>query len=489
MQGREEHPAEFYDPDIATEPEQVGFLRRIARGVINKVFPYQLEPYDPGQYVDLDQSAMDAEAADKQTSQPEPSPLLALSLAPDGSFHIKGPNMPDQPLHTALNSQRLFLRLATVYIPNGEGQFTVGELAKRSNYSYGTIRYLANQLDFLPSEIVTMLPTSAGLQLKFGNLALSSMVPEESDEYSKLKQKPRHGERQTANEINRGKTDLTTQDHAIINAENQQFYLPLQSAEAIMAGRVIESLSLWQQPNPQSADIARLVWLRMTTTERAIFQPNKRDVLLSEGAAFIEIPVLNILRRLTNRLMLTLEPRGDRFTIIAKGFTIEYHDQALSEETIAGNPELRPILPPTEVTENLSAAKQREYSGLARLYMQRARRREPLEDEEALSMLDFIMSSAGHWAIRENCGRKGVFNDPGKAIHIMHKYLRRNFHGYSPAYRDRLISGNRSVRRRGTSGGVRQVSGRLPQDSKWVLGNGIRELFNEASQPDDSSNQ
>jgi hypothetical protein len=303
--------------------------------------------------------------------------------------------------------------------------------------------------------------------------------------------------KQTPEQIDANKIDLTAQAHALISisrvnsgGDKEHFYLPLHSPAAMMAARVVEAIKQLRAIGAKqvpSSEVAEHVWQRMTLAERQIFVADEETALLSNASFHIEIPVIRVLRRLTHKLMLTHEPRDDRFTLLKTELSIHYSEQPLSEETAARLGNLRPITPPEQIVDAPTAAQQAVYKDLTRAYMRQAKNRAPIEDQNALDMLDLIMSPHGHWAIKAVAGEQGLFKTYDGAMYAMHTYLRVHFHGYGPAYRSRLISGNRRVRRSRQAGGVRQVGGLIPKDSNWVLGQGMQEFFGDTALPAEES--
>lgn len=488
---------EYERNEVHPHPDSVprmGFLRRFARSVLDRLTPPS--PYDPSKYNELLDNAEDAayEAEETQVAD-EPdvvestldAPPLTVTLNAEGSFFVtNGESESIGPLTTRYDSPKLFRELAALYIPFGEGDHSIDEIAAQTNYKLSTVSHIAARLSGLfPPEVISISGTSEEKRIHFGNLALATLL-EGQGVHEPTEEDPH---KETPEQINEGKIDLTTQAHAIITTlSKEQFYLPLHTPAAMMAARVVEAIKHLRaidtekdipKKDVRSSEIAEYVWKGMTFAERQLFVASEETALLSNASEEIEVPVIRVLRRLTNRLMLTHEPRNDRFTLLNTELLIEYSDQPLSEAQAAKRGNLRPILAPEQAVDEPHRAKQAEYKALARIYMRQAKSRTPLVDQDAIDMLDFLMSPSGHWAVKAVAGEEGLFKTYDGAMYAMHTYLRVRFHGYGPARRSRLISGNRRIRRSGRTGGVRQVGGAIPKDSNWTLGQGMQELFGE----------
>lgn len=455
------------------------FLRRLGRGFIQKVFPYQIRPYHAPE---TDPSAPDVATLGLETQPPveseeaSDSPIV-IALSQDGtSLHFLGNDNRARFESTAPHGLKtLFPRFSKMYLAVGEGEFSSAKVAQAAGYQPGTVTDTVWKLgESLPPEAFSYQRAAEGpgLQLFFGNIALACIWDATSEGISAVQNK----NRQKAAEIDRDKIELGFYDHALIRRGDASYYLALHSPEALIAARVLEALSGLREDQANSARVAEAVWEKMTVAERLPFAQTRRNALLDNGSIYVEEQVLLVLRRLTNQLLLTLEPRGDRFTLMTKGLSIAYQEDPISQEFMESNPTLRPILPPHEKElMKLEPGKRTELIQLAKLYVTRTRNQIEIEDTDAIAMLDFIMSSAGRWAINQISGTPEGYGRPATALRAMHRYLRRTLRGaYGSAYRNRLITGNRMVRGRGVA---RQVSGGLPSETKWGLGRTMNEVL------------
>jgi|GEM_PF-5108055 len=528
-----------YNPNAELTPKAPSRLKRIGRAILRTVFPFKVTEYQPPQTMEFENLVViDERPIDTQTPPQNAEPGPAVFIEPQPEPHIEWPvSEPEElpqfelqpaiiptvettvvaiardgnslhfiddtnqskvdPVTTESSTTTLFNRFAKMYMAAGEGGFTCEEVADQSGYQKATVLNYARKLnEVMPPEVFRMGRDSRGeMQLQFGKIAIASLLTDtdhslSGDIYLRAMQE----REQRAAEIDRGKQDLTVHDHAIIHKGDAVFYMALHSDEAILAARVIEAISTMHGYKIPSHEVAMQAWQNMTVAERLGYVKSS-DRALSDSrdeGLRLEDGTIRVLRRLTNTLMLTLEPRSDRFTLMTEGLSVAYKEEPVSSEFIQEHPTLRPIFPPGSKDANaLTEEEKAALATTAKINVHLTRSKTQLSNKDALDMLDFIMSPGGRQAINEISGTPDGYARSATALRAMHRHIKKWLGpAYAGAYRQRLINGNRVML---SSGRVKQVGGRLRSDStRWTLGRSMNEAVDhtikdinvEPAQPD-----
>lgn len=465
---------EHQPPSFSSEPpppSDPGRWRGLGRKLLRAVFPYKIEPYAPVS----DSPQLPVIEPETPFPKPKPAPKPRVLGEPSeqstiitvveefNALHFTDPTA--NLVHPAATGGRLKVTklhsfFTKMYLASGAGEHAGNDIAARLNVQESTIRKSAGQLmRFLPPSMFDY-DDSAGspLRLWFGDLSFATRKPSEEE----------------ISQLDKEKVNIRDCDHAIIATRHSRYYLPLEAAESILAARVIRTLQGMKQHRATADEIANAAWKDMPIAERYLFLEDTSFAF--SDSQQIKEDAMEILSKLTNRLELTLQPLGEQFTLLDNDVTVTFNELPLSGKDRAG---LRPILPLlpgqskdaiSEMLYELSSKKlPSEYIQTADNVLSAMHQNRPLEAGEAISMLNFITTRAGRYAIHAVAG-EDVSCRAGE-IERIHTYLKRHL-GYSThtvARANRTISGNKLVRRR-SMGAIQLVSGNLPPTTKWYIG-------------------
>jgi hypothetical protein len=252
-------------------------------------------------------------------------------------------------------------------------------------------------------------------------------------------------------------------DHARIAVNERDFYLPIEQPNSLLAARVLHALAqAGSKPHVEGRAIARTIWSEMPPTERVLFINRVSDLQRKSGV--IDAGVLDILRRLTNRMGITRETSNERFKLERRS-TVSLELVPPAEADLPG---LIPIFPPGTLREKIY-----EFAGdtipdeaLATandVLIDTLYGHSPLSQSQALDLLSFITARNGKRALRARLEDMGSDLTLESALEHLHGRIRSILgEAYASAYKSRMIAGNIATGQYK----VRQISGRLPITTK-----------------------
>lgn len=275
------------------------------------------------------------------------------------------------------------------------------------------------------------------------------------------------------------KLDLTQHDHAIIRIGETCYSLQLQNAQAIMAARVIQQLSLLPEETDEvgTKQLARAIWEDMPLTERMLYTERERE-LYGKGDLLYE-PARSVLANVTT--MLNVTSRFKYGTVVREAsYAVKTHDLDIvfaaaprqEEDDIIA---LIPIYAPGSIIEQSAEGEVVEISAeevqQARDILRQVKdvgQFARLADQDAVAILDFVMTREGKLALQRALQANRDLRAIEDVIKEIHEAVRHALGaGYAAAWRNRLIAGNRFTGEHS----VNLVSGRLPGTTKrWVFG-------------------
>lgn len=434
----ERPPRQHPSQDLPPEPGQTG-----RRPPLRTIFPYQVAPYEPDAqppvteevnthvitYVKGLNKLLFADAAGGKTYDPQ-----------SGGYSLDSP----------------FLHFSQIYMTLEPGWHQETAIAERLGLKPETIaRDMRVMEGVLPDDLFAYDRMEGQDIFYFGNLALGSRLPDEAE----------------IEVLDRFKTNLLYFDHALVTKAGNRYYLPLHADLAILAARVIQALGALSGPSATAAAITTEVWDNMPVAERHLFLDLPYKAF--GQARQIRPNVLRVLRQLTNRLMLTREPRRDEtFNLYTDDLELAFSETRVPEGA-TGHANFKPILPPGTPHELIHELMGKRLSAstleAARNLLRAIQAGKHVDNEEAIAMLDLITNREGRHAIREVFEPSEAAGSPADALKAAHQLLRLSmgYNAYTAAHTDRMVAGNKIIK---AHGAVRQVGGRLPYVTKWYIG-------------------
>lgn len=379
--------------------------------------------------------------------------------------------------------------LASIYLEEGEGKYDADDIrrltGRQRNVTSVALKKLAHHA---PEGVISYNAEEASLSL--GNLALSSRLTTSqevgSDRNASERHRPIRQPRRTPQErlhaLQVGdtlKTDLTESDHALVTTSAHRFALPLETTHAILAARTLAALSRTKRTAVTASNLAPLVWRAMPTSERLLFTSDT-DSLVDTTGTVVQGNILHVLRNLTSRMGITREPTGQgTFTLLTPDLNVTYNDAPPAAEDIKQR-HIAAVFPPGTTRERIHdyidgvVPEQlneiaTELIGIIRARDRHTNKLAEINQEQALRYLDFLTDPKGKIAIRDMLLASSSKAKPAKVIGTIRRSLIKPTlgSGYHSALRQRTIAGNHKT---GQGRGIRQISGELPQTTKWHVG-------------------
>jgi hypothetical protein len=276
-------------------------------------------------------------------------------------------------------------------------------------------------------------------------------------------------------------TILLDQDHARISVTNirtgeRLYYMPLDRGNALLAARIIATLQYHGNRGAGFVDGAKIVssiWRQMPMAERELFLTRK-----SGTSSVIRMPVLSIMRKVTNLLGITRETSGERFKLEAVP-VITLHAESPDPSELRG---FRPVFPPGTDRERLKQAVGGPIPELALntanlLLEHQLDSTEPLSSGQALALLDLITDVDIKRAIRHQIKARGLKRSSANVLEALRDQVKRSLgEGFDGAWRNRMVAGNHATG--DFYGRIRLIGGELPITTnparfitrKWHIG-------------------
>jgi hypothetical protein len=286
----------------------------------------------------------------------------------------------------------------------------------------------------------------------------------------------RQGYRAALIEAEAHKTDLTKQDHAIITVRDQQYRLPLGSVPAIVAGRLLEALTMptvyVRRDEIKEPRLRRQIWDLMSLDERRLFSDKDSIIHGSTTPAEVIAEMKRTLTKLTPQLGITERIGSVHCRMVRPhDLRVSYHAEppAPSEDTVA------PVLYAPDTPEYLlqgpadGTAPDADTMAFAELTLESLRTTTRISHQDAIDILDFTMSTQGKHALLQTLTQDGQRDKYKTTLEGIHTMLYRSLGGgsYWLALRERMIKGYGS---KGSQGSIKQVSGGLPTTTRWHIG-------------------
>lgn len=353
--------------------------------------------------------------------------------------------------------------LTDMYLTFDSGTYPIEDIATTLNLTRSRAsRAAGNLAAIMPKQVITY--DSEQGRITFGNITIASRKADAQARTAYLSRveaarwKERH---------DKDKVDLGEHDHILVATERRRFYLPLGTTELILAARTLQALGQYAKGDePNGREIALTVWTLMPTMERELFTDIESEVI--GKISIIDVPVINLLNTLTGRLGMTNQLPGLRFRVGTVPKVSFRADPVAASQTAT----LAPVFPPGTPLhiiedfrsnyippENIAMAQHAIKNLLPKVT------KITLEHEDAIALLDFIMSQAGKRALQVELAASGS----RRSLQSVHKSLRRVVKdslgsGYTSARRARTIAGNRMT------AGPKHTGGALPKTTKWYIG-------------------
>jgi hypothetical protein len=370
-----------------------------------------------------------------------------------------------------------FNTLTTMFLDAGEGTHHVRGIHERTGLWIGKIRTDSALLaGMLPPHLLNFSADKE--RIRFGNISVAGRQAT-ADEREGYRQRMDTETARRRAEHDAERLDLTQYDHARIHVGGRRFCIPMDTPNAIMAARVIEAIAEIGKPEMVTAEIVSTAWAAMTTTERGLFA-KEHEVLHQSGSA-ITGPALEILRKVTNKMVMTREPKGERF-VIDNPPAIEFNMEPPA--TGPGALPMIPIFPPGTDRERIHQFLGHEIPAdsveRARVVMDTINNTFHMGHSDAVELLSFIMDQNGKRALRAELEERETGLTMLQVLHRLHTRVRLSLgEAYASAHRARCIAGDRIVR----GHRITLVSGGLsPYITKWYIGR-----FDERDRPDRAS--
>jgi len=399
--------------------------------------------------------------------------LAAVHYTPGG-----GPGTYTLPELAALSGRQAMrihaiIRHMTELLPDiihAEGKATIPN-ADLSSGSGGTILaadlYTFNTVILEPVRIAGRKPNEAEL----------AEIARQKAERDHKRAQSRETYRAALIEADAGKTNLTLQDHATVTIMDKRYRLPLDSVPAIVAGRLFEALSMpaaYVRRNQVDRDkLRRQIWELMSLDERRLLSEKDEVVHGPATPPGIKKEIDRMLGKITYQLGITANIGGVHRRLVGiHELQVQYH----AEPPTPGETSTIPVLHAPETPEHLLRTRNdaEPVSAEDIAYIQQTLETlrsvtARISHQEAIDILDFMMSSQGKYALHETLTRSGHAAQYKAKLESIHTMLRHTLGGssYWLAMRERIIKGYST---KGSQSGVRQVSGGLPITTRWHIG-------------------
>ncbi|HEX6462523.1 MAG TPA: hypothetical protein VFZ58_04635 [Candidatus Saccharimonadales bacterium] len=325
------------------------------------------------------------------------------------------------------DANTIYNHLHDIYAGLGPGTHSILEAIKHASGRDGHIKA---SLDALEAHLPSRLFQKEASHITFGRLELQARNATEAE----------------ITEFDKGKPNLTTLDHALIRVGESYYFLPLQFEASIVAARAVQALAnIPARLRPISLDdISTTAWHFMPITERRAVLSKPENATDTHRA--IKPAILSVLKHLTNTLLLTREPSGERFKLL-NSVTISYSEEPMSPQLIQ-ELDPRPVGP--SIHKNIIHQLMGER--LPETILHQARRslqiiaEQTIPHEQAVRTFNFIMSPLGKRAIREVFEPTADITTPTSArLHIERVIEASLGESFKDAQKQRRIGGNRGA--------------------------------------------
>lgn len=412
-----------------------------------------------------------------------------------GELHFTNSAGVPTPQHEPVRSPstQLLDDLLTITVELGEGEHGIQRAAVALGKSVIKTEESVSKLsELLPPGLFDHIHRgSIWTSVRIGNVALAARqaTPAELEGLAERQRQAAIAARQAKRErIDRGKAEMSSHDHAVVEIGGRQFLMHTDRANTILAARILHLLAhTTGMTHLHGNVISDAVWHDMTYSERALFARKEADLFRHKGT-IIHKYAMDIMRQLMSPLLATRETTQEYFKL-ENPVTITFNNMPPSAEAAA---KLVPIFPPGTPREQVMDAGDKipdaafteadilldiasdeavvnpdETSAAPKPFCRINRSGDTeLAQDYARGLLILTADRNVKRAISIRLATTGKTTDINDIIrHIRSRIEATLLEGYESAMRECMIGGYAA---HGAHGGVRHVSGELPIRTQTV---------------------